>query len=83
MATIIPGSQLKIYGYNRLVNSLKNMDSKTFLKKICDAGFIVGKIDGKDKEPEKIHEITMFIDETWYSLKLPPENIPKGLRLFS
>lgn len=79
MAAIIPGSQLKIYGYNRLVNSLKNMDSKTFLKKICDAGFIVGKIDGKDKEPEKIHEITMFIDETWYSLKLPPENIPKGL----
>ena len=64
MAAIIPGSQLKIYGYNRLVNSLKNMDSKTFLKKICDAGFIVGKIDGKDKEPEKIHKITMFIDKT-------------------
>ncbi|MHA1729919.1 MAG: DUF1015 domain-containing protein [Promethearchaeota archaeon] len=57
--------QIRILPYNRVIKKL-NMNEKDFLNKISD-NFIVEQTSGAFT-PEKVHEIGMFMKDTWYKL---------------
>ncbi len=60
-------TQLKIYDYNRVVKDLNNLTVSDLLQKLKDK-FEVKEIKEAIYKPEKKHEISMYIDNKWYSL---------------
>ncbi|MEO6305170.1 MAG: DUF1015 family protein, partial [Bacteroidia bacterium] len=60
-------TQLKIYDYNRVVKDLNNLTAAELVKKLSDK-FEVKEIKQEIYKPEKKHEISMYIDNKWYSL---------------
>lgn len=68
LGVFFPESQLKIYDYNRTVKDLNNLSLSELLDKLNDH-FIVTKINLPDFKPSQKHEISMYVDNSWYSLK--------------
>jgi uncharacterized protein (DUF1015 family) len=69
LGVFFPETQLKIYEYNRAVKDLNNLNAEQFLSKIKKS-FTVTKINEQDFKPRQKHEISMYMNNTWYSLKV-------------
>lgn len=68
LGVFFPESQLKIYDYNRIVKDLNNLSVSDLVKKI-KTKFEVTEIKADDFKPASKHEISMYTDKKWYSLK--------------
>jgi len=67
LAVIFPDEQLKIIDYNRVVKDLNGLSSAELLKKLEEA-FVVEKKGAEIYTPNKLHNFSMYLDGTWYSL---------------
>lgn len=67
LAVIFPDEQLKIIDYNRVVKDLNGLSSAELLKKLEEA-FVVEKKGTEIYTPNKLHNFSMYLDGTWYSL---------------
>ncbi len=70
LAVYFPHNQLQILPYNRAVKDLNGLSKEEFIEKIKE-NFNVEKT-GK-KQPEKVHEISMYLDGEWYTITPKPE----------
>ncbi len=68
LGVFFPESQLKIYDYNRVVKDLNNLSPNDLIKKIKEK-FEVDEVKSADFAPQKKHELSMYLDNKWYSLK--------------
>lgn len=68
LGVFFPETQLKIFEYNRAVKDLNNMSDEELLTKLKQH-FTVKKENGDDFKPSHKHEISMYLNKTWYSLK--------------
>jgi uncharacterized protein (DUF1015 family) len=68
LGVFFPETQLKIYEYNRIVKDLNNLSVKEFLKKVSDH-FTVAELKDNDYKPTQKHELSMYLENKWYSLK--------------
>ncbi len=73
MAFYIAESKLRIFGYNRTVNSLNNLSSEEFLLQI-EKSFTLTKRK-EEYHPKSLHNLSMYFDESWYSLTIKGEFI--------
>lgn len=71
MAVAFPASQLTILDYNRVVKDLNGMSSDEFIKAL-EKNFTVTKKGSSEYRPEELHEFSLYLDKTWYSLKAKP-----------
>ncbi|MFA6676587.1 MAG: DUF1015 family protein [Bacteroidales bacterium] len=67
MAVAFPESQLKIIDYNRVVKDLCGMTNQEFLEKL-EEDFIVEKKDSDIYKPISLHNFSMYLNGSWYSL---------------
>jgi len=67
LAVIFPDEQLKIIDYNRVVKDLNGLSSAELLKKL-EESFMVEKKGADIYTPNKLHNFSMYLDGTWYSL---------------
>ena len=67
LAVIFPDEPLKIIDYNRVVKDLNGLSSAELLKKLEEA-FVVEKKGTEIYTPNKLHNFSMYLDGTWYSL---------------
>ena len=71
LAVHFPSDQLRIIDYNRVVKDLNGTDSITFLEKLESSFELVEK--GKEiYKPVSLHNFSMYLDGTWYSLTAKP-----------
>ena len=73
MAFYIAESKLRIFGYNRTVNSLNDLTSEEFLLQI-EKSFTLTKRK-EEYHPKSLHNLSMYFDESWYSLTIKDEFI--------
>ena len=76
MVAIFPKSQARILNYNRLIKDLYGYSAKNFIKEVKKK-FLVKKEDSP-YEPGEPKSFGMYVDKTWYSIKLkqkPEENL--------
>ena len=71
LAVIFPDEQLKIIDYNRVVKDLNGLSSAELLKKLEET-FVVEKKGAEIYTPNKLHNFSMYLDGTWYSLTAKP-----------
>ena len=71
MVSIFPKSQARILDYNRLIKDLYGYTSKDFIKQVKKK-FIVEK-ESSPYKPTLPKTFGMYLDKTWYSLKLKEE----------
>ena len=71
LAVIFPDEQLKIIDYNRVVKDLNGLSSAELLKKLEEA-FVVEEKGAEIYTPNKLHNFSMYLDGTWYSLTAKP-----------
>lgn len=69
MSYLIPESEIKIYGFNRMVKDLNGLSKKEFLVKL-DAYFRIEKRDHEIYTPTKKHHFSMYLEGHFYSLYL-------------
>jgi len=69
LGVFFPETQLKIYDYNRIAYDLNGLSVNDILNKLS-ANFIVSKINETDFKPREKHEISMYLEQTWYVLKV-------------
>ena len=71
LAVIFPDEQLKIIDYTRVVKDLNGLSSADLLKKLEEA-FVVEKKGAEIYTPSQLHNFSMYLDGTWYSLTAKP-----------
>ncbi len=69
LGVFFPETQLRIYDYNRVVKDLNNLSVDQLLNKL-KTNFTVKKESVEDFVPRQKHELSMYLDNTWYSLKV-------------
>ena len=69
MAVCFPASQLTILDYNRVVKDLNGMSEEEFLSALSK-NFIVTAKGTEPYRPAQLHEFSLYLGGTWYSLKL-------------
>lgn len=67
MAVCFPASELTILDYNRVVKDLNGLTTEQFLEAL-QKNFIVEEKGYNEYRPATIHEFSLYIDGTWYSL---------------
>ncbi len=67
LGVFFPENQLKIYEYNRVVKDLNNLSLKELLQKLS-ISFDVTEIKEEIFKPIKQHQLSMYIENKWYSL---------------
>lgn len=82
MAVCFPASQLTILDYNRVVKDLNGLSETEFLEALKKNFDVEAK--GKDEyRPQQLHEFSLYLGGTWYSLKAKAgtfdENDPIGV----
>ena len=73
LGVFFPENHLKIYDYNRVVKDLNGLSVSEMLN-MLKQNFTVTEIKAVDFKPTQKHEISMYLNNTWYSLKAK-ENI--------
>jgi len=73
MAFYIAESKLRIFDYNRTVSSLNDLSTEDFLTQI-EKKFILKK-EGNTYLPNSLHNLSMYLEDSWYSLTIRPEFI--------
>ena len=71
MAVCFQASQLTILDYNRVIKDLNGMSSEEFLTKLND-DFIVEKKGTANYKPQHLHEFSLYLDGSWYSVTARP-----------
>ena len=71
MAVCFQASQLTILDYNRVIKDLNGMSSEEVLTKLND-DFIVEKKGTANYKPQHLHEFSLYLDGSWYSLTARP-----------
>ena len=69
MAVCFPESQLTVLDYNRVVTDLNGLSSEGFLKAL-EKDFEIYSMGEELYKPAVIHEFSLYMDQTWYRLKL-------------
>ena len=69
LGIFFPETHLKIHEYNRVVKDLNNLSVSEFLKQL-ETNFILNKVTQDDFKPSHKHELSMYLDNQWYSLKV-------------
>jgi uncharacterized protein (DUF1015 family) len=69
LGVFFPETQLKIYDYNRVVKDLNGMNEDQFISRLKE-NFTVKKENGEDFKPRQKHELSMYLNGSWYSLKV-------------
>jgi uncharacterized protein (DUF1015 family) len=72
MGIFFPESVLSIYDFNRVVKDLNNRRPEELLKAL-EEHFEVKKIKKNLYKPTEIHEISMYLNAEFYSLKARPQ----------
>ena len=67
LAVCFPQSHHKVMDYNRVVVDLNGYTEEDFLKKLEDK-FIVEEKGTEIYKPEKLHNFSLYLGGTWYSL---------------
>lgn len=67
MALLIGEEQMKVYDYNRLVANTTGKSPESILEELQE-NFLVESRGARPCKPEKIHELGMYLAETWYKL---------------
>ena len=82
LAVHFPDDQLTIIDYNRVVKDLNGLTPAKLLQKLNE-GFEVKEVGEGIYKPEKLHEFSMYLEGTWYSLTAKPgtydDNDPIGV----
>lgn len=68
LGVFFPEDQLRIYDYNRVVKDLNGLPVDELLKRIGQK-FEVSKVAAADFRPSRKHELSMYLQDCWYSLK--------------
>jgi len=68
LAVHFPDNQLEIFDYNRVVKDLNGHSADTFLQAIS-AAFTVSSPSKHQHKPAQLHEIGMYLQGNWYSLR--------------
>jgi len=71
LAVHFPDNQLTIIDYNRVVKDLNGLSKDQLLEKLGNVFSIENKGNAICK-PVKLHNFSMYIDSTWYSLTAKP-----------
>lgn len=72
MAVCFPDSQLSIIDYNRLVKDLNGLNPTSFLEKLKKY-FIIEKKGSDIETPTRLHNFSIYLDGTCYSLTAKKE----------
>jgi len=67
MAVCFPDNQLNIIDYNRVVKDLNNLSDDEFIAKLSQY-FEVIKIGESIYKPNKLHNFSLYLSGSWYSL---------------
>jgi uncharacterized protein (DUF1015 family) len=67
LGIFFPENQLKIYEYNRVVKDLNGLTTTSLLQKLSKS-FEVSEIKEAIFKPNKQHELSMYLENKWYSL---------------
>lgn len=73
LSVIFPASQLQILSYHRLIKSLNYLTNEKFLDLLTESFLISPTV--KPETPAKLGDFLLYIDTTWYDLKIKPELI--------
>ena len=76
MAVFFPESDLKIYEFNRIVKDLNFITKDNFLRKLS-ANFIIEEKGEMPYKPVKQGNMSMYLEEKWYSLILKEPHTDK------
>ena len=82
LAVCFPDNQLNIIDYNRVVKDLNGLSENEFLAKLSE-NFTVEKKGTEIYKPNKLHNFSLYLAGTWYSLTAKPgtydDNDPIGV----
>ena len=67
LAVHFPDNQLTIIDYNRVVKDLNGNTPAEFMQKLTK-GFDIKKAGEEIYKPDSLHNFSMYLEETWYSL---------------
>lgn len=67
LAVHFPSDQLTIIDYNRVVRDLNNLTKEEFFEKLEEV-FEIEAIGSEIYKPNSLHNFSMYIDGTWFSL---------------
>jgi uncharacterized protein (DUF1015 family) len=67
LGIFFPETHLKIYDYNRIVRDLNGL-SVNEIKNRLQTHFTITEITANDFKPTKKHQLSMYVDNHWYSL---------------
>lgn len=68
LGVFFPETHLKIYDYNRIVKDLNNLSVNQLIYNL-KANFVITEVKENDFKPRHKHEISMYAEHKWYSLK--------------
>lgn len=68
LGVFFPENHLKIFEYNRIVKDLNGLSVNDLLNKL-KTNFNVSEIKSNDFKSTRKHEISMYVNNNWYSLK--------------
>ncbi len=71
LAVHFPADQLTIIDYNRVVTDLNGHTPGDFLQKL-EKAFVVEKKGTEPYKPAELHNLSMYLEGEWYSLKAKP-----------
>ncbi len=71
LAVHFPASQLTIIDYNRVVKDLNGLTPGAFLHEL-EEGFVVVEKGEEIFKPERLHQFSIYMEGTWYSLDAKP-----------
>ncbi len=82
LAVCFPDNQLNIIDYNRVVKDLNGLSEDEFLAKLSE-NFTLEKKGTEIYKPNKLHNFSLYLAGTWYSLTAKPgtydDNDPIGV----
>jgi uncharacterized protein (DUF1015 family) len=71
LAVHFPENQLSIIDYNRVIKDLNGNTPDEFLSKLS-TGFVVEKKGSEIYKPDRLHNFSLYLGKTWYSLTAKP-----------
>jgi uncharacterized protein (DUF1015 family) len=71
LAVAFPASHLKIIDYNRVVKDLNGLTASEFLERL-EKNFIVQDMGDVIYHPAHLHNFSLYLEGTWYSLSARP-----------
>lgn len=76
LSVLFPSDELMILPYNRVVKDLGGLSSEEFLKEVSK-GFYVKKEGETPVSPGEKGKFGMYLDKTWYELRIKEELVPE------